>query len=59
MLMMLGIVVVVAALPLIAFLVTPASIRRGAYRFLPWLSGIALAAVALFVVLVNVGVISP
>jgi hypothetical protein len=59
MLTVLSLAVAVAALPLVAFFVTPKARRRGAFQLLPWLSGAALTAVVVFVLLVNFGVVSP
>ena len=59
MLAILLIATVVAAIPLIAFRRLPTSRRQGAYQLLPWVSGIGLFAIAVFVLLVNVGILSP
>ncbi len=59
MLAVLVVAIGLALLPLLVFWLMPSALRRGTYGLLPWLSGAALAAIAILVVLVNAGIVSP
>ena len=59
MLAVLVVAIGLALLPLLVFWLMPSARRRGTHGLLPWLSGAALAAIAILVVLVNAGIVSP